>query len=467
MMKNPNKHKKIATLFLAIWSNNPTSSQPSAICMKHVCLYAVVVVVLLQAPMFAVFGQGTGPDSLEISLRQLFTRADTANLSLQALRHRSLADSARIGVARSALLPQVGADADLSFLDIVPGAKEPFIGDGPADVLLSGGVSQKIWDGGRTRAEIQALEAARAVTGADSTVRRQSIRLRIAESYYRLSGLRRELAVIDENLAMIDERIQLTGLLIDAGRLSEIDRGRFEVARAQLEGRRLQTEHAYTSASRTIAVLCNFDEAVLFVPADDLDYETSLMPTESIEDTASFANAPHIVKQTALIERARTETEKAQASRMPSISGKVWYGWEFATAGFSFRENDRWFAGIRATVPIFDGYAFRNKMAVAQNAVESARLEREDRLREIASSAQVFFDALAVLRDRITIAEKTAAQAKENLRLGVIEYEAGRRSNMDIIDMQNSVLQAQLAVASLLVDYNTTQSRIRSLVGDL
>ncbi len=455
--------------YLVVWSNNPKQSKANrmlAVFMENVCLSAATVVVLFSG-MFASFGQATGYDSIEVSLQQLFARADTANLSLQAFRHRSLADSARIGAARAVLLPQVGADGDLSFLDIVPRTKESYIGDGPADVLLSAGVSQKIWDGGRTRAEILALEAARAVTGADTTVRRQSIRLRIAESYFRLSGLRRELAVIDENISMIDERIRLAGLLIDAGRLSEIDRGRFEVARAQLEGRRLQTEHAYESASRAIAVLCNIDTEALFVPADDLDYKAVLMPTESIDDTASLANAPVIAKQTALVERARAEIEKAQTTRMPSVSGKVWYGWEFATAGFSFRENDRWFAGIHATVPIFDGYAFRNKMAAAQNAFESARLEREEWLREAVSSAQVLSDALAVLRDRITIAENAAAQAQKNLRLGVIEYEAGRRSNMDIIDMQNSVLQAQLEVVSLLVEYNTTQSRIRSLAGDL
>lgn len=414
----------------------------------------------------ALSAQSALPESVTVSLEQLFEQAQIGNEALRAQSHRLAADSARIRSTRGGLLPQLGADADLSLLDILPKTKESFIGDGPLDILVSAGISQKIWDGGRTKAEIGALSAAYDVEQANRSILEQSIRLRLAQSYYQLSGLYQELAVIDENLAMIDERLRYIALLIDAGRMSEIERGRFEVVRSQLEGKRLRTHHAYESVCGDIGVLLGREDHVLYIP-EAPDTLLSASPDGPRQLPEALSSAPVVDRQDALVQRADAETAKARTAHMPSVTAKVWYGWEFADAGFSFTDNDRWFAGLRATVPIFDGGTTRYRTAAAQSAVEAARLERDRTLRESRSVARDLTAQLGVLRERIAIENQAMRQAQQNLRLGLIEYEAGQRSNTDILDMQNSVLQAQLNVNALIVDFRITRARLSSLAGKL
>jgi outer membrane protein TolC len=410
--------------------------------------------------------QSASPESLTVSLEQLFEQADAGNEALRAQSHRLAADSARIRAARGGLLPQLGAEADLSLLDILPKTKEPFIGDGPVDILVSAGVSQKIWDGGRTKADIGVLSAARDVEQSNRIVLEQSIRLRLAQSYYHLCGLCQELAVIEENLAMIDERLRYIGLLIDAGRMSEIERGRFEVVRSQLEGKRVRTRHAYESVCGDIGVLLGREGHVLYIP-EAPDTLVTASPDGPWQLPEALSSAPVVDRQDALLRRADAETAKARAARMPSVTAKVWYGWEFAAAGFSPFDNDRWFVGLHATAPIFDGGTTRHRTAAAQSAVEAARIERDRTLRESRSVARDLTAQLGVLRERVAIENQAVEQAQQNLRLGLIEYEAGRRSNTDIIDMQNSVLQAQLNVNALIVDFRITRARLFSLAGKL
>ncbi len=406
------------------------------------------------------------PDSLTVDLNQLFEQAEAGNEALRAQSHRRAADSARIRAARGALLPQLGADADLSLLDILPKTKEPFIGDGPLDVLLTAGVSQKVWDGGRTKAEIGVLSAAHDVEQANQMLLEQSIRLRLAQSYYQLCGLHQERAVIDENLAMIDERLRYIGLLIDAGRMSEIERGRFEVVRSQLEGKRLRTRHAYESVCGDIGVLLGREAHVLYIP-DAPDTLVTASPDGPWQLPEALSSAPVVDRQDALLQRADAETAKARTARMPSVTAKVWYGWEFAAAGFSPFDNDRWFAGLHATLPILDGGTTRHRTAAARSAAEAARLERDRTLREIRSVARDLTAQLSVLRERVAMENQAVRQARRNLRLGLIEYEAGRRSNTDILDMHNSVLQAQLNVNELIVEFRITRARLFSLAGQL
>ncbi len=422
----------------------------------------LLIITLLSGLLSSAFGQTATPDTQEISLEWLFQRAEENNESLEAMALKLEADSLRILSMRGGLFPQISANADLTLLDQVPNTKQALIGDGPLDILLTGGVSQKIWDGGRTRAEMNYMSAGREVSRQNLEILEQAVKARIAEAYYNLVGLQKGIDVIDENLSMLDERIRFVDLLIDAGRASETDRGRWEVAKSQLEGKRLQAEYSYESMSRTIGTLIGLNTPVYFIPGDVVEQ----VPENDVS-TISADSAPVVGKQTALIEQAEADIRRSKTARMPSLTARAWYGWEFADAGFSPTENERWFGGLFASVPIFDGMTTRKKIDASRVSADIAQIDLERTLRETDAAIRNFTEQLEVLRQRFLIEENASAQAEENLRLGLVEYEAGRRSNMDIIDMQNSLLQTQLSANSILIEYYIAKARLDALAGNL
>lgn len=426
--------------------------------MKHLAL----IIAIVSACAGWTFGQIAIGDTQEVSLEALFEYASKDNESIRALEMRLKADSLRIQSTRGGFFPQIDANTDATLLDIVPNTKSSYIGDGPLDILLTGSVSQKIWDGGRNRAEINSQKTGIDVSIANLDILRQTVCLRLAESYYRLIGLQMELVVIVENLSMLDERIRFVGLLIDAGRSSATDRGRFEVLKSQIEGKRLQTEFAYESTCRSIGALIGLNDPVFFIPTETLE-----LTSEAEYSDIGIESSPVIARQNAAISMAGAELRKAKTALMPSINARAWYGWEFADARFSFTENERWFAGVFASVPIFHGFATRKKIEAAQVAQSISHIDLERTFRETDIAVQNALQQTEVLRQRYIIEQDAATQAEVNLRLALIEYEAGRRSNMDIIDMQNSLLQTQLSANSILVEYYISKARLAALAGNL
>lgn len=66
---------------------------------------------------------------------------------------------------------------------------------------------------------------------------------------------------------------------------------------------------------------------------------------------------------------------------------------------------------------------------------------------------------------QIAIQQQAVEQARQSYRLAMIEYHAGRRSNTDLLDIQKSLLNAQLNLNDAIVNYNKSRAQILYVIG--
>ncbi|MDZ7820319.1 MAG: TolC family protein [Candidatus Marinimicrobia bacterium] len=65
------------------------------------------------------------------------------------------------------------------------------------------------------------------------------------------------------------------------------------------------------------------------------------------------------------------------------------------------------------------------------------------------------------------IRKKTFEQARESYRMALLEYHAGRRSNTDLLDILNVLLENRLMLDQAILDYNSAGAWLKAVMGIL
>src|SRR4029434_3515084 len=115
----------------------------------------------------------------------------------------------------------------------------------------------------------------------------------------------------------------------------------------------------------------------------------------------------------------------------------------------------KWTAGLTLTVPIFDGFRTRGKVAQAEarrNKVSQDRVALENRIR---LEAKEGLDRLVVARSVLEVAELTVTQAQRALDMTMANYRHGAATTLDVLDAQAALVQAESNRLQGLFDHAT------------
>ncbi|MFO7676190.1 MAG: TolC family protein [bacterium] len=409
---------------------------------------------------------GVDADSVFISLDQVLAGVSSDNLRLQAAFARLAGGQAELRAARGEWIPDLSISGEYTWLDLVPQNKKPFIGDSPHDFLTTVGVRQPLYDGGRAAARYRSARARITQDSAGLSAEAMAVRFEAQRLYRRLQGLRQETAVLEHSRDNMTARLKRTRLLQAAGRLSALDLGRLEVEAAGLDNRLIAARNQFAAASRSLAALLGRSDSAVLVPVDSLAAETAGFALPGPDDARRLIDeSPELAQRAADVEQARAGVTSARAALLPSVDGAAWYGWEFGPDSFSLQKNDRYYAGVRAAIPLLDGGTARNRLSSADASLRAARLRREDTELRLQAEVANGLAALQEYPERIAVQRRAVEQARANLRTADLEYSAGRRSATDAIQIQQSLLESELTLAGLYEGYHNARARLLALLG--
>jgi HAE1 family hydrophobic/amphiphilic exporter-1 len=152
----------------------------------------------------------------------------------------------------------------------------------------------------------------------------------------------------------------------------------------------------------------------------------------------------------------------AQAEGRPSLDFYGQYGWSVRKPG-NFFESDftKWNAGITLTIPVFDGFRTRGKVAQARaerNKVSQDRVALENRIR---LEAKEGVDRLAVAKSVLEAAELNVTQAQRALEMTQANYQHGAATTLDVIDAQAALTLAESNRLLGLYDHANARATLR------
>lgn len=152
----------------------------------------------------------------------------------------------------------------------------------------------------------------------------------------------------------------------------------------------------------------------------------------------------------------------AQAEGRPSLDFYGQYGWSVREPR-NFFEGDftKWTAGVTLTIPVFDGFRTRGKVAQARaerNKVAQDRIALENRIR---LEAKEGFDRLAVAKSVLEAAELNVTQAQRALEMTQANYQHGAATTLDVIDAQAALTLAESNRLQGLYDHANARATLR------
>lgn len=262
-----------------------------------------------------------------------------------------------------------------------------------------------------------------------------------ASVFYQVLRSEASVRVLESSLALQEERYR------DA-------KGRFDVgvARslvvAQTESQVAQTQTTLISAradvvqARSRLKLLTAADVATSLMADD--FNPPALPTlEAMLDAARSSRSDLRASEQA-VEAARHDVDVAFGQYYPSVSLDL--------GAYLYRESvpeaRSWDAALSANIPIFSAGRIEADVRTAWSSFRQALLARSSAERTVRSQVEQAYSALQASDSRLTQLQVQVAAAQQTLNQAEQSYHAGLATNLERITAQDTLLQAQLQLAS-------------------
>jgi outer membrane protein, multidrug efflux system len=417
---------------------------------------------------------GTFDDSM---LTSLIERAASSNLDLRTAMLRI--DEARVqrAISAAAYWPKLSVDASYTrqrlsettptgslFNSVgnlhLPGGAGISIPNPYNQYQLSASASWEIDLFGRVRRSVEAADANVQVSVEDQRSVLVSVLADVAQSYLELRGAQAKLHTAKENLATIEELLDLTRQRRAAGMTTYIDvsnaAAQATATRAALPAFDLQITQNINQLSQLLAREPEALRGELDKPAP-LPSVPAIVPISLPADLAR--RRPDIREAEANLHAATAQIGVAVADLFPRLTLAADGGFQSETAGKLLEWASR-FASMGPTldVPVFDRgrwKAVRLYDVRAQEAALAYQRTVQNALREVENAIAAY----GADQQRRTWLDATVTENREALMLSRQRYETGLSNFIDVLDAERTLQQNQLSL------HDSTTAVTTDLVG--
>ena len=429
-------------------------------------------------------GLGVSTSVRAQSLLELYTAASGYDATYQSARLQADASVFRSEQTRALKRPsvnlvgKVGTEISEAFLSD-PGVSS-FNLEKSAAVSAKHSLFNRANDFTITQSE-RAIDVARAQLAAAE----QDLIIRVTQAYFdvltaqdALDSVRASKAAIAEQLASAKRNFEVGTATITDTREAE---ARFDLARAQelaaendLNDRRLALDQIVGRTGVQPLRLLTPVQLPLLAPADVEQW------VRQAED-----NSPGLRQLRLALDVARLETEKARAGGLPtlavagSVGGKRTHS-RTDTSGVDLRtgifgpqasnNNNKALTtsvGLEFSMPLYSGDSIQNRIKETLALEDKAASDLEAARRNVTQGTRTAYFGVGSLRARIAALEAAESSSKLALEATQLGYKVGVRVNLDVLNAQTQLYQAQRDLAKARYDLVVNSLKLRQAAGVL
>jgi len=302
------------------------------------------------------------------------------------------------------------------------------------------------------RSEWQAsAEQAKADNTARMTVR--SVRENFLELYYQTQAGR----IIDQSRSVFSQLVDITEAHYASGRVSQQDVLRAELELLRLEDRATRIRMAEDASRATLAKWIS-DEArrplaEAFPMLPDLPAQGALAST--------LGDHPAISVESARTQAADESVRIAEEQYKPGFNIGVDYSKRFGENPNGSEREDMLSAMVTMDMPLFTGQRQDRRLAASRHQAESARLERDDRMRELREVLEREYANWQRLGERQVLYEQRLLRdAQANAEASLKAYQSGVTEFNTLMRARITELEVRLDSLRIRIDRAKVAARL-------
>jgi outer membrane protein TolC len=433
-----------------------------------------LAVLLLTARI--VNAQTVEPAAVRLTLEDAQARALAASHRLAESRARQRVAEAAVDARTAAQLPSVAASAGYTRTNhvtefVLPAAAGPsrvLYPDIPDNYRTRVDLQWPIYTAGRLDALERAARAEVEASAADTAVAQADLKLEVARSYWAVVTAGASVTVLVEGVARAQAHVADVRARLDAGLIppNEVASAQAQESRQRMLLIEAQAQLDVSSAELDRLVGVSAGERV--VPATSLETPApqAVLAMASV-DAARGARAERVSLQRR-IDAAGDQQQAALAGRRPTIG--VAGGVDYARPNPRIfpradRWEDSWDLGVNVTWSLWDGGRVAADAAQAAGQAEALR----QRLSEFDSTLGVQVvqatKQIASGSAAVTASDDAVRAAEEAHRVVTQRFQAGVISEIEVLDAQFALLQAQLDRTRALANVRLAEAQLTRALG--
>lgn len=445
-----------------------------------------LLVTLFAVPFFS-SAQGS-PSVVEgdvLTLARAIEIALATQPTIVGARYTVKANEARIGAAQSSYYPQLTGSASYSrvssattsgetTLPVTSGLSAAGATTGTAAIpeiiptttgafnqyTGSVGVTQLVYDFGKTSSQVQINKLNTEAARFDLTNARQTVVLNVKQAYYNVLQAQRNADVSRQSVRQFEQHLEQARGFFEVGTKARFDVTKAEVdlsnARVNLISAENQVKLAFVALKNAVGIPHAPDyklEDVLLYERYDLSFEDAL--------GLAYAKRPDLLAQMRRRESSRESIVFARKGYLPTFTANGNYNY----TGSGFPLQSGWSYGLNFSAPIFEGFLTRYQVSEAQANFGVASASEQSLRLDIYSQVQQAYVSLRDAAERIKASDLALRQARENVDLANGRYAAGVGSPLEVTDAIVAQSNAELTYTSALRDYKNAQAAIEKAIG--
>jgi outer membrane protein TolC len=317
------------------------------------------------------------------------------------------------------------------------------------------------------RADYKRAIAAEAAARARQEVAARGLVTTVVQNYYGMVTAVRRLASTRQSLSEAEHFLDITRKQEAGGEVAHADSIKAEL---QVEQRRRDVQDAEVTREKVrigLSVLLFPDIEQAFDVVDDLDQPPPLMSQAEFRGQA-LARSPDVRAAEAAVAQEKWEMQSARAGYLPALSMDYWYGIDanqFATEDPEGRNRLGSSAQGSLTIPVWNWGETRSRVHQAELRQRQAELELTTARRQLMADIDSTWLEADTARSQADSLRHSVELSRESLRLTLERYEAGEANALEVVDAQNTVVQARNAYDDGMVRYRVAVAGLQNMAG--
>lgn len=335
---------------------------------------------------------------------------------------------------------------------------------GSSDSYSAGlSASITVFDGGRMFSNLSGAQADYRAAEARRENQRHQVVLQTKNLFFAalrqndlLEVARQRVAQAEESLGMVRTRT-----LVGEATVSDSLRARLELVNARQAV--LEAETATRAARFALGRQIGEPGPVDPIRPEGLDPTPLGLSEEEILQLAE-AQAPSVVAAEEAAAAAATDVRVAKGAYLPTLSFSSGYDWanqELALGG----GTTSWGLSLRASLPIFNGFAREGQVDRAEFAMRLSRLQEDDARLAAREQADAALMDVRTAEQAIEIAAEARAVAEEDLRVIRERYRVGVATILELVSSQIALVQASVNEVTSRYDYVLARAQLEAVLG--
>lgn len=320
-------------------------------------------------------------------------------------------------------------------------------------------LSLNLWSGGRIQSDVERSEALARASRKQQSITRDDVALLSSEGYLQWAHHQKMVMLAKENLGTHQK------ILSDFQKITQVDPGR----RIDLNQALVRYENAkiiLLKSETEMAAAAQRVSRMLTAPAPDKPTGVDFAPTiphPNLAQALESLNDQHPVIGNLLAQRdaAQASIRYAQAQNAPTanlVHTKV------TTPGLA---DGQYVTQLQLNLPLFDGGSTRGAVAVAQANLQALESTLKETRLILSEQLSTYWSDWLSSSTRAEMGQQQTQTARELAYGYGQQFQVGRRSLLDLLNIQSDLHTYQSNAATALHESRIAQERIMATLGQL